>query len=286
MARRKLFWHIGPDDPGTEFLSAALAGSTAELQQAGIATPSGRWHEVEKQIWRHKGLSLLSTPRISRADKDKVALRLSGLRDIEAHLVLVVRDLPTAVHAAWQTGLQHGSTTSLKKYATRVLDAERSHWQAEEFWAGRDLARILPLWTRAFHADRVHVIAAPADPAAIWAEFLSVSGAPALPLPEVAMPPALSAELDTDRVLDITTGWAKLIADRGYDMRGSLLAAAANPPEAAGRAEQLEAVAELLTTATSEVERLGAEVERLRAEAERLDRKRRKHKRRLAELTR
>jgi cell division protein FtsB len=41
---------------------------------------------------------------------------------------------------------------------------------------------------------------------------------------------------------------------------------------------------ELLTATTSEVDRLAAEVAALRRENDRLDRKRRKHKRRLAQL--
>lgn len=285
MTRRTVIWHIGPADPGTDFLAAALQAASPALADRGVAVPAGAWHEIENQIWAHKGLSLLSTPGISRADQAKVALRLNGLRDLEVHLVLLVRDLPTQVFAGWQAGLQQGSTTSLKKYASRVLDPERSHWQAEEFWAGRDLERILPLWTRAFHADRVHVVAAPADADGLWNALLRTAGLDGIDRPDTFVPPALSAELDPERVLDVTTSWAKLIADRGFDQVGSLVTAAASAPAAADRGRQFEAVAELLGAATAEVERLTAEVGRLRSENERLDRKRRKHKRRLAELS-
>ncbi|MBO9522063.1 MAG: hypothetical protein J7518_11050 [Nocardioidaceae bacterium] len=249
MARRKVIWHIGPADPGTGFLSSALGAAAAELAERGIATPAGRWHEIEDQIWAHKGVSLLSTPGIARADQDKVSLRLNGLRDLEVHLVLLVRDLPTQVHASWQAGLQHGSTTTLPEYAARVLDPERSHWQAEEFWAGHDLGRILPLWTRAFHPERVHVVDAPADADGLWATLLSFADVLDVPRPQTLVPPALAGELDLD-------------------------------PDA-----QLAAVTGLLSATTAEVERLGAEVARLRAENDRLDRKRRKHKKKLAELT-
>jgi uncharacterized coiled-coil protein SlyX len=285
MARRKVIWHIGPTDPGTSFLADALAGRSAELAELGIATPSGAWHEVEDQIWNHKGLSLLSTPEISRADADRIALSLVGLRDLEVHLVLVVRDLPTQVHAAWQDGLQHGSTTTLKKYAARVLDPERSHWQAEEFWAGRDLGRILPAWTRAFHADRVHLIAAEQDADSSWDAFLSLAGVPGITRPEGFVPPALRAELDREQALTITTGWAKLIADRGFDLRGSLISASARDAgDGAGRSAQLEGLAELLTEATAEIERLRDAVAHLTEENERLDSKRLKHKRRVDRL--
>jgi len=289
MARRTVIWHIGPEDPGTAFLAEALHTQRDELATLGIHVPDQAagtpWHHIEDQVWDHKGLSLLSTPTAARADRDAVALRLAGLRDVELHLVVLVRDLPTQVHAGWQAGLQHGSTTALASYAARVLDPERSHWQAEEFWAGRDLAAFLPRWTRAIHADRVHVVAAPADPDGVWRAFLRQAGIGDLDRPDGVVPPALRAELDHERVLDLTTAWSKLIADRGFDLHGSLIQASLTPPTVASREEQFEAVVELLSATTTEVERLRAEVARLRAENARLDRKRRKHKRRLAELS-
>jgi hypothetical protein len=286
MARRKVIWHIGPADPGTEFLAAALQATRPAFADHGIAVPSGPWQEIEGQIYRHKGISLLSTPAVSRADRAKVSTRLAGLRDVELHLVLLVRDLPTQVYAGWQAGLQHGSTTSLKKYAGRILDPERSHWQAEEFWHGADLDRVLPLWTRGMHPERVHVIASPADPDGIWDRLTDILGIDGLRRPDGFVPAPLAADLDPERVLDITSSWAKQIADKGFDMQGSLVAAAAAAPGAPDRGEQLDAVAELLTATTTELERLRAEVGRLREDNERLDRKRRKYKQRVAELTR
>jgi hypothetical protein len=285
MARRTVIWHIGPTDPGTAFLAEALQQQREELAALGIAVPQGRWHEVEDAIWKHKGLSVLSTPDCARADKETVALRLAGLRDVDLHLVVLVRDLPAQVYAGWQDGVQHGSTTSLEKYAARVLDPGRGHWQAEEFWAGRDLTAFLPRWTRAIHADRVHVVAAAADADGIWRSFLAQAGIGDLARPAGLVPPALSAELDDSRVLDITTRWAKLVAERGFDLHGSLISAGLRSTPVAGRAEQFEAMAELLTATTAEIERLTGEVADLRRENLRLDRKRRKHKRRVAELT-
>jgi hypothetical protein len=283
MARRTVWWHIGPTDPGTDFLGEALHQQREELGALGIAVPQGPWHEVEDEIWSHKGISLLSTPDVARADKEAVALRLAGLRDVELHLVVLVRDLPTQVHAAWQEGLQHGSTTTLEKYAARVLDADRGHWQAEDFWTGRDLGVLLPRWTRAIHADRVHVVATAPDPDGVWEAFLRQAGIGDLRRPHALVPPARRAGLDHNRVLDLTTRWSKLVADRGFDLQGSLISASATP--VAGRREQFDAFAELLTATAAEVQRLADEVTRLRAENARLDRKRRKHKRRLAQLT-
>jgi hypothetical protein len=288
MARRSVYWHIGPEDPGTAFLAEALVQRREELATLGVGVPEAGprtpWHEIEDQVWRHKGLTLLSTPHVARADEAAVGLRLAGLRDVELHLVLLVRDLPTQVYAGWQAGLQRGSTTSLATYAGRVLDPARSHWQAEEFWAGRDLATLLPRWTRAIHPYRVHVVAAPSDPDELWEAFLRQAGIGDLARHDVVVPPSLRAELDHERVLDLTTGWSKLVADRGFDLHGSLIAASLAPAAVADREDQLEAVAELLTATTAEVERLAAEVSRLRRDNARLDRKRRKHKRRVAEL--
>ena len=288
MARRTVYWHIGPDDPGTAFLGHALRQRRAELATLGVAVPDAGprvpWHEVEDQVWKHKGLTLLSTPQVARADEAAVGLRLAGLRDVELHLVLLVRDLPTQVHAGWQAGLQRGSTTSLATYAARVLDPERSHWQAEEFWAGRDLAAVLPRWTRAIHPYRVHVVAAPADPDGLWEAFLRQAGIGDLDRPDALVPPSRRAELDHQRVRDLTTRWSKLVADRGFDLHGSLISVSLTPAAVAGREEQFEAVVELLAATTGEVERLGAEVARLRLENAELDRKRRKHKRRLRRL--
>jgi hypothetical protein len=285
MARRTVYWHIGPDDPGTAFVADALQARREELATLGVAAPAGSWHEVEGQVWRHKGPSLISTPGASRAGRDDIDLWLTGLRDVELHLVLLVRDLPTQVHAAWQAGIQHGSTTSLASYAARVLDPSRSHWQAEEFWAGRDLAALLPRWTRAIHADRVHVVATPPEPDAVWQAFLGQAGIGDLVRPDVAAPPALSAELDRERVLDLTTAWSKLVADRGFDLHGSLITAGLASATPATGQELLDALAELLAATTAEATRLAAETDRLRRENTRLDRKRRKHKRRLARLT-
>jgi len=286
MARRTLFWHIGPTDPGTAFLAQALHAQRSELAALEVSVPDGAWHEIEDQVWAHKGVSLLSTPDAARADGEKVALRLAGLRDVEVHLVVLARDLPAQVFAGWQAAIQSGSTTSLGTYAARVLERQRTHWQAEDFWAGRDLLDFLPRWTRAIHADRVHVVATPAEHEKTWDAFLGVAGIGDLAVPDVVPAPTLRASLDPGRVLDITTGWAKLVAERGFDLRGSLIAPRVPRPLGATREEQFDAVAELLAATTREVERLTAEVAGLRTENARLDRKRAKHKRRLTELRR
>lgn len=282
MARRRLIWHVGPTDPGTTFLADTLQEHREDLAELGVAVPAGSWQEIEEQVWAHKGTSLLSTPGIARARKEQVELRLAGLRDVELHLVFLVRDLPTQVYAGWQAGIQQGSTTGLDKYAQRVLDPSREHWQAEEFWTGRDLEVLLKRWTRASVADRVHVVGA-SDEATLRRAFLDIAGLPDLPgAAERIAPPFLTA-LDQDRLREITEGWAKLVADSGFELRGSLT----QVPSAAvvpSKGQQFDAIVELLAETTAEVTDLRRRVAELTRENTRLDRKRRKHKRRAKAL--
>lgn len=282
MARRKLIWHVGPADPGTDFLADALHERSDELAALGVSLPRGSWPEIEEQVWAHKGVSLLSTPGISRAAKEQVELRLAGLRDVELHLVWLVRDLPTQVYAGWQAGIQHGSTTGLDKYAFRVLEPGRSHWQAEEFWTGRDLGALLATWTRASVPDRVHVVGA-TDEAGLWKAFLDIAGLPDLPCATDRIAPPFLAALDRERLLEITEGWTKQVADQGFDLRGSLTDVPARSVVPT-HGQQFDAIVELLADTTAELSTLRREVVSLRAENDRLDRKRRKHKRRAQEL--
>lgn len=282
MARRKLIWHVGPADPGTAFVADALRERSDDLAALGVSLPQGTWPEIEEQVWAHKGVSLLSTPGISRAKKEQVELRLAGLRDVELHLVFLVRDLPTQVYAGWQAGIQQGSTTGLDTYAARVLEADRSHWQAEEFWTGRDLGALLTRWARASVPDRVHVVAG-SDEGSLWQDFLDIAGLPEVPCVTARIAPPFLAALDGDRLLEVTEGWTKQIADAGYDLRGSLTEVPARGVVPT-RGQQFDTLVELLADTTAEVAALRRQVVDLRRENDRLDRKRRKHKRRAKEL--
>jgi hypothetical protein len=106
MARRRIFWHIGPDDLGTGYLAHALDVRRAELAEAGVLVPGTpaawelataelrqnhqqlgyRRREVTGQCaalarlgWRHRGVTVLSTPGLAGATADQVSFALDGL---------------------------------------------------------------------------------------------------------------------------------------------------------------------------------------------------------------
>lgn len=282
MARRTLFWHIGPEDAGTDFLQPALQLVAPALAERDIKVVTGTWPERAAAVWKHKGVSVLSTPNVARADDELIELRRSGFRDVDVHLVFTVRDLPTQIHAAWLQTQLTGSSTSLAAFTRRVMDASREHWQAEEFWASRDLSSLLLRWTHAMHAERVHILAVEPDPASIWASFDELLGGVLPSFPTMSSLPVRSAPVDAIRALEIAEGWEKTIADAGFDLRGDLALRPTSTTIPDGESDS--GLVELLQTTASEAERLRNEIAALRAENERLDRKRRKHKRRLAEL--
>ncbi|MCW2779974.1 MAG: hypothetical protein JWR35_423 [Marmoricola sp.] len=308
MAKRKVFWHIGPADLGTAFLAEALEarttdfadlgilvpGTAAEMRDAGLelrrahqdggrtrADVEGTWARIERRIWANKGITLLNTPDLSKAERAQIRLALDGIRGVELHPVLLVRDLPSQVQAGWQSELEKGQTISPTTYAERVLDPLRDHPHAVSFWAGHDLSGILDRWTRTLHAERVHVIAVPDQPDPIWDAFLRTAGIEGITRPDVPLPWSVPGRpaLDADRVAEIAAGWTKRINDGGFDMQGSLTASTGTTY--AGTTDHLDALA----TAATEIARLKAQVAALQAENQHLDRKRRKHKRRLQTFT-
>lgn len=212
MARRRIFWHIGPDDLGTAFLADALDARREELAEAGVLVPGTttswelstaelrrnheqlgyRRREVDGQsaalvrrIWKHRGTSILSTPGLAAATPDQVALALDALRGAEIHLVLVVRDLTSQAHAAAQAALEQGATCRPETYIARVLDADSEHQQAQAFRAGHELPEILRRWTRTVLSEHVHVIAE-SEPELIWSRLMGLLGAQVLPPGEPA----------------------------------------------------------------------------------------------------
>ncbi|MEP6814922.1 MAG: hypothetical protein ABI873_05180, partial [Marmoricola sp.] len=203
MARRRIYWHIGPDDLGTAFLADALDVRRGELAEAGVLVPGAttswelstvelrrnhqqlgyRRREVEGQsatlvrrIWKHRGTTVLSTPGLAAATSDQVALALDALHGVEIHLVLVVRTLTSQAYAAAQGALEQGATSRPETYVARVLDADQEHQQAQAFRAAHELPEILRRWTRTVLPAHVHVIA-DSEPTRIWDRLMALIGA-------------------------------------------------------------------------------------------------------------
>lgn len=256
MAKRKLFWHVGPISVTTAFLAEALerwGGSLPEVHTVPLAAAvdadldlrrahaalgrtrasvDGAWKRVEDQVWKHKGRWLLSTPAMGRAPVDQIRLARDGLRGVELHVV-VLRTDPAA-----------------------------------------DVDAVLSAWAQPLHPERVHLVDCDPDAASVWSAFLGIAGLQApLPVgldvvepgtPESAMLRHVESLLDPARP-DLVHIAAELVAQQGSGAR-------------------LDTTARTLAGAVSEVARLRAESERLRAQVADLDRRRRKHKRRLQAL--
>ena len=344
MSKRRLIWHIGLAHAPRPVVAANLdvhAASLAALgvqvaasteharlathellgshRQAGLSRREveGRWSRVCDRVWQHKGVSLLSTPDLCAADKDQIRLALDALIGVEVHLVLTADSFSQPLYGGWLAELRSGRTTGWDKYATRVLAPTPEHRQAEEFWAGHDLAALLSRWGWTFRADRLHVVAS-CDVAEHWLALLDLAGVPVAGLepvlPAYADPAGVAVLRKVNRQLDeplapgsaalLTAGdpegaampvapttslsptverWAAAITDAGHDLRGDLAGLLEDGPETTlpGPRDQLGVAVDTLAEALAENSRLRAAVADLKADRDRLDRKRRKLKRRL-----
>ncbi|MET0999239.1 MAG: hypothetical protein ABWX73_11020 [Marmoricola sp.] len=260
-----------------------------------------------------QGVSLLSTPDLCAADKDQIRLALDALIGLEVHLVVTLDSFSQQLYGAGLAELRAGRTTGWDKYVGRVVAEPREHRQADQFWAGHELASILARWGWTFHADRLHVVAQP-DVASHWSELLAVAGVTAdLPavIPPYADPAGVAVLRKVNRQLDAPLGggsldlltapdheraampavdttaldplvrrWESTLAAQGHDVRGSL-AMLTEPGEATalpGARDQLGVAVDALADALAENARLRTRVTELESDRARLDRKRRKWK--------
>lgn len=249
MARRRIFWHIGPDDAGTAWLGRALDAARNDLAAAGVLVPGTEEHrervtaelrhshhelglarsevegssaELVRELWKHRGTTLLSLPGLASATREQVALAMDGTRGAEHHVVLVERDLTSQLYAGARAALEAGSTTRPERFVERLLAAEPTD-EAElparaphrSYWAGHDLPAILRRWTRIVLPENVHVVAE-SSPGLIWKRLVGVVGAD-VPLP-APHPPAVESDLGPSQLAvlrDVVIGLDDLLDARG-----------------------------------------------------------------------
>ena len=342
MSKRKLIWHMGVAQAPRPVIPANLVAHHESLEAAGVQVAAteeearlatcellrthkaaglsrrqveGRWARICDRVWRHKGVSVLSTPDLCVADKDQIRLALDPLIGVEVHLVVTADSFSQQLYGGWLAELRAGRATGWDKYAARVLaqPQESAHEQAERFWAGHDLGAVLSRWGWTFRAERLHVVASP-DLGEHWRQFLDIASLPAggrqPVVPAYADPAGVAVLRRVNRQLEeplgpgsveLLTGvdregsampavptatlrplverWAETVA--AHDVRGEiamLIDKGEAQPLPAAR-DQLGAAVDVLADALAENSRLGTLVASLESDRDRLDRKRRKWKR-------
>ncbi len=340
MARRKLIWHIGLAQASRPVVGANLQAHRESLESAGVSVAAstdearlathellrnhrgaglsraeveGQWARICDRVWSHKGVSLLSTPDLCAADKDQTRLALDPLIGLEVHLVVTLDSFSQQLYGAWLAELRTGRTTGWDKYVGRVLAEPREHRQADQFWAGHELASILARWGWTFHVDRLHVVAQ-ADAGSHWTELLAIAEVESeLPpvIPPYADPAGVAVLRKVNRQLEGPLGggslhlltspdheraampvvrttaldplverWESTLASLGHDVRGSLamLTETGDATDLPGPRDQLGVAVDALADALAENARLRTQVTELESDRDRLDRKRRKWK--------
>jgi len=346
MSKRQLIWHLGVAHAARPVISANLAAHGESLEAAGaqvaatadearLATHEllrthktaglsrreveGRWARVCDRVWRHKGVSLLSTPDLCVADKDQIRLALDPLIGIEVHLVVTVESFSQQLYGGWLAELRAGRATGWEKYAARVLAQPPGrqppeHEQADRFWVGHDLEALLSRWGWTIRAERLHVVAS-SDVSEHWRQFLEVAGLPPTDptlVPPYADPAGVAVLRRVNRQLEeplvpgsvgllttvdreqsampvvptpslrpLVSRWTETL--RAHDLRGdfaTLVDDGATQPLPTAK-DQLDAAVDALTDSLAENSRLSTRIATLERDRDRLDRKRRKWKRRL-----
>lgn len=298
MAKQRAFLHIGLPRSGGELLDAGLrrhVGTLRDEHGRRVRLPARSEMEMfnaaveirrEHRAWglRRKDVegSWAALCRRALKDKDTVVFSHSLLAGCTPdEIALLVDQLPgCAVHVVVTVGPPDPRVALFP----------------DEY----DLASVLDRWSAAVRGpDRVHVVAVdPAGPEDAWHALGAVIGVdtrsldlPATPVPATD-PAALrllaesAADLATyDDLASVPDDWAKLVADRGYDVRGDLTAL--TPPAAphhAGTQLQLDTVADALSETVAEVVRLRTRAADLEHRNAKLERKRLSLKRKLARV--
>ncbi|CUR54823.1 conserved hypothetical protein [metagenome] len=206
MTRRKVFLHIGLPGTGAGFVEQALLSHAAALADAGVDVAAasteemlrvaieirrdhkdwgyqrseveGTWAEVCRRIYKLKGTVVISQELLAGASHDQVSLFLDGLAGREIHVIVTVRDPGTQVAAGWQESVKSGDSVTFGRFHERIMDPDRGHAQARQFWNAQELVDVLGRWS-SVKAERVHLVAVPqvVDPRpAIWASLARIVG--------------------------------------------------------------------------------------------------------------
>jgi hypothetical protein len=298
MAKQKAFLHIGLPRSGGDLLDAALrrhAGTLVDDRGRSVRLPArsememfnaaveirrehrawglrrkdveGSWAALCRRAIKNKDTVVFSHPLLAGCTPDEIALLVDQLPGCSVHVVVTVGPPDPRVALF-----------------------------PDEY----DLASVLDRWSAVVRSpDRVHVVAVdPSRPQEAWHALGSIVGLdtrslelPATPVPATD-PAALrllaesAGDLATyDDLASAPEEWAKLVADRGYDLRGDLagLAAAAPAPGSAAQ-HQLDTVADALNETVAEVVRLRTRAADLELRNAKLERKKLSLKRKLARV--
>ncbi len=298
MATRRAFLLVGLPDSGSAVIPAAIATHATALAERGLRQPAasedemfravveirrdhrafglrrkdveGVWSAICRRTQREKGDVLVGHDLLAGAGPDEIALLLDALPGFAVH-VIVVAGQPDP----------------------RVCLFPDEH----------DLGGVLDRWSSAVRTpERLHVVVAdPADPQVAWRAVGRILGLDAdlFPLDGVGTPtPHL--DVATLRLLvsaagqlagpaelaDRVTAWSKQVAEAGYDLHGDLTSLRPTEPTGTGSATpaQVASLSTVLAETLTELTRLREHTQDLEARNARLARKRRKLKRRLADV--
>jgi hypothetical protein len=298
MAKQKTFLLVGLPHTGLPLLIGGLEQHRDELADRGVRVPAksadeafraavelrrehkawglrrrdveGTWAGICRRVHKHKATAVVGHELLAGAAPDEIALLVDGLAGTHVHVVVLAG----------------------------VPDGRLGLFPDE-----LDLAGVVSRWERAVAGpDRLHVVVgAPSDPRVAWQALGALAGfdADQLALPDEVTPVTDTAVLRLiaessgvhvghDELVQIAEDWAKVVADRGYDVSGDLRdlvpvrPAAPTDPARAAYDDRVDILNGALSEAVAEVGRLRARLFVAEERNAKLDKTRRKLGRRLA----
>jgi hypothetical protein len=274
MAKQKAYLLVGLPHAGVPLLTAALEEHRDALADQGVRSPAksvdemfraavevrrehrawglrrrdveGSWAEVSRRALKHKQPVVLGHELLAGAASDEIALLLDGLAGLQVHVVVLAAPPDPRV------GL---------------------------FPDELDLADVTDRWAAGTgEPGHVHVVVAdPHQPQRSWEALGALAGfdATALPLPDpsAVVPPtdadslrlvaeATAVHVSHDELVDLAEHWAKVVADRGYDVVGDLRdlvparTSGSSDPARASYEERIAVLNASLVEAVTEIGRL------------------------------